>query len=164
MTHKNGVEKIKAFFFFVVITECTEGTFGDDCTQTCTCIASNTASCDKVFGNCTCNPGWEGANCGTDIDECALDTDGCPVNSECIDTPGSFRCQCNDGFVFGSDGACRGKLRFLLIHDPNFSGPCRLSVWKTLGEKEKNAGNHHFSPFLTVFSTLSERNQHFSNF
>ena len=38
-------------------------------------------------------------NCGcSEIDECAQETDHCPENSHCVNTDGSFDCNCNDGF------------------------------------------------------------------
>ena len=38
-------------------------------------------------------------NCGcTEIDECAQETDNCPENSHCVNTDGSFSCNCNAGY------------------------------------------------------------------
>jgi hypothetical protein len=39
----------------------------------------------------------DGKGCD-DIDECALNTDGCDSNSECENSPGSFSCNCNSGY------------------------------------------------------------------
>ena len=45
-----------------------------------------------------------------DIDECALDTDGC--NQGCINTPGSFQCNCSEGYQLNEDGfTCDGNLK-----------------------------------------------------
>ena len=100
-------ERVNVFSLFCI--ECTEGTFGDDCSQTCSCITTNTASCNKVDGTCTCNSGWEGSNCQTDINECTRGTANCGDNSNCINSPGSFACQCNAGFVADGDGVCQGE-------------------------------------------------------
>ena len=37
-----------------------------------------------------------------DIDECTADTDGC--EQQCMNTLGSFECQCSSGYVLSSDG------------------------------------------------------------
>ncbi|GFU71077.1 hypothetical protein TNCV_1216021 [Trichonephila clavipes] len=48
------------------------------------------------------------------IDECAKRKDNC--DHDCINTPGSFRCACKDGYVLQEDGkACESKKLFLNI-------------------------------------------------
>ena len=43
-----------------------------------------------------------------DINECLLDTNGC--DQGCINTPGSFLCNCFEGYVLNEDGyACDGE-------------------------------------------------------
>ncbi|GFS13682.1 fibrillin-1 [Elysia marginata] len=81
-------------------SDCVEGKYGDECSQTCTCSAIGTASCDKVSGNCNCNSGWSGADCATDVDECTDNSHNCTSkpDSTCENTPGSFVCKCDDGF------------------------------------------------------------------
>ncbi|KAL4452406.1 hypothetical protein ABPG75_008068 [Micractinium tetrahymenae] len=41
-----------------------------------------------------CPVGFEGASCNVDIDECARGLDDCDVNAACINTVGSYTCQC----------------------------------------------------------------------
>ena len=41
-----------------------------------------------------------------DVDEC-LDPDICSCDATCTNTPGSFECKCNDGFV-GDGFTCTG--------------------------------------------------------
>ena len=43
-----------------------------------------------------------------DVDECALDIDGC--DQGCNNTVGSFNCTCMEGYVLNEDGfSCDGK-------------------------------------------------------
>ena len=44
----------------------------------------------------------------SDIDECALDSDGC--GQTCTNTEGSYVCSCGDGFMLDEDGrGCSGE-------------------------------------------------------
>ena len=45
----------------------------------------------------TCPPGFQGADCKTDINECLRGTDDCDLNAACVNTTGSFQCQCFSG-------------------------------------------------------------------
>ena len=50
----------------------------------------------------------DGASC-TDVNECNLASDDCMASQTCINTPGSFECQCNPGFYDDPDdgiGTC----------------------------------------------------------
>ena len=43
-----------------------------------------------------------------DVDECSEDSDGC--EHTCINTPGSFVCDCNSGYFLNLDKkTCQGK-------------------------------------------------------
>lgn len=46
---------------FPTLLECEEGHYGENCTQTCSCV--NRGRCDKVTGRCVCQPGWVGELC-----------------------------------------------------------------------------------------------------
>ena len=46
-----------------------------------------------------------------DVDECQLEDDNCHVNATCVDTIGSFVCNCNNGFE-GDGVNCAGKTKF----------------------------------------------------
>ena len=46
-------------------------------------------------------------NITLDINECDIDDGGCDHN--CINTQGSYQCQCRDGFYFaGNETTCTG--------------------------------------------------------
>ncbi|KAK5898939.1 hypothetical protein CesoFtcFv8_008470 [Champsocephalus esox] len=54
---------------------------------------------------CECSSGFtgEGRYC-QDTDECRENPQICGANSACSNQPGTFRCECFNGFVFASDG------------------------------------------------------------
>ncbi|WAR04751.1 FAT4-like protein [Mya arenaria] len=84
---------------------CTGNTFGDNCTSSCSCVHENTnvtsQSCNRVTGICECNEFWNGSRCEVDIDECAMETNPCPLasNKYCHNTKGGFNCSCLLGFT-----------------------------------------------------------------
>ncbi|XP_036116311.1 epidermal growth factor-like protein 7 [Molossus molossus] len=54
-------------------------------------------------GRCRCPAGWQGSSCQTDVDECSAGGGGCPQS--CVNTPGSYWCQCREGYSPSSDRA-----------------------------------------------------------
>lgn len=44
-----------------------------------------------------------------DINECSEAE--CPLNSECVNTIGSFECKCNNGYSMNEDNECVGKYK-----------------------------------------------------
>ncbi|KAI3438259.1 hypothetical protein D9Q98_000695 [Chlorella vulgaris] len=52
-----------------------------------------------------CPPGWEGPACDVDVDECVRGLDDCAANAACINTPGSWACQCHLTFL-GNGRTC----------------------------------------------------------
>ncbi|XP_059150291.1 multiple epidermal growth factor-like domains protein 10 [Physella acuta] len=79
-------------------SECENGTFGNNCSQNCSCVTPNTEYCNKVNGSCVCKQGWTGDRCQTDVDECGGKLIDCPEHSNCINTNGSYDCDCIDGY------------------------------------------------------------------
>ena len=77
----------------VVLDSPTAGTFGSDCSSSCTC--QNGAACHHVTGLCTCAPGWTGSTC----------TQACPIGTygnQCLD-----ECECQNGAACDPvTGAC----------------------------------------------------------
>ncbi|KAI8778024.1 fibrillin-3, partial [Biomphalaria glabrata] len=89
----------------ITCQSCTEGTYGDSCSKTCSCTSANTISCDKVTGQCNCKPGWTGSSCSDDLNEC-LTTTSCQTNAHCVNTPGSYVCKCDLGYYL-NNGQCQ---------------------------------------------------------
>lgn len=50
------------------------------------------------------------------IDECSLMPQMCH-HGTCINTPGSFECQCNRGYIYDADAhQCIGKLKIFVLN------------------------------------------------
>lgn len=71
------------------------------CPDNATCL-----SLTETAFQCLCQPGFTGNSCETDIDECEVNQFNCPVNEECVNTAGSYVCNCVSG-VFDGVGVCR---------------------------------------------------------
>ncbi|XP_068191480.1 epidermal growth factor-like protein 7 [Antennarius striatus] len=61
---------------------------------------ANGGTCSRP-DQCVCPPGWTGRQCQSDVDECV---EGWRCAQECVNTAGSFRCACGDGFSLAGDG------------------------------------------------------------
>lgn len=127
--------------------ECTIGTYGNNCSSTCTCATHNTINCSNVDGNCTCKSGWKGRNCDEDIDECLqIPPPSCGFMSECVNTNGSFICVCDPGYQRLADGSCAGRSSIYCL------GQTSASVFKVL-QRVKCLSNPQ--PLLLTFSGIS---------
>ncbi|XP_074550216.1 protein HEG isoform X2 [Halichoeres trimaculatus] len=60
---------------------------------------------------CHCQQAWTGLTCNQDVDEC--DRDPCPVGSRCVNTRGSFSCECPLGFDLEDGRTCTRAKTFL---------------------------------------------------
>ncbi|XP_075950721.1 nidogen-2 [Anarhichas minor] len=95
------------------------------------CYAGNhdcdtTAQCIPLEGRdfqCQCATGYrgDGRNC-YDVDECAESLSSCGAHAQCVNLPGSHRCQCQSGYEFGFDG------RTCVDVDECSSSPCHISA------------------------------------
>ncbi|XP_072232570.1 nephronectin [Leuresthes tenuis] len=54
---------------------------------------------------CKCHPGYAGKACNQDLNECGLKPR--PCKHRCMNTPGSYKCYCLDGYMLQPDGSCR---------------------------------------------------------
>ncbi|XP_055206140.2 epidermal growth factor-like protein 7 [Gorilla gorilla gorilla] len=61
----------------------------------------NGGSCVQP-GRCRCPAGWRGDTCQSDVDECSARRGGCP--QRCVNTAGSYWCQCWEGHSLSADG------------------------------------------------------------
>ncbi|CAG2231789.1 unnamed protein product [Mytilus edulis] len=88
---------------------CGSNTFGKDCAQTCSCVVTNTDSCNNVDGSCTCKTGWKGTTCSVDVDECTVTPYICNTTSysECNNLNGTHECNCVTGYQKIADGSCQ---------------------------------------------------------
>uniref|UniRef100_A0A452VEQ2 Epidermal growth factor-like protein 7 n=1 Tax=Ursus maritimus TaxID=29073 RepID=A0A452VEQ2_URSMA len=61
----------------------------------------NGGSCVQP-GRCHCPAGWQGDTCQTDVDECRAGGGTCPQH--CVNTAGSYWCQCREGHGPSAEG------------------------------------------------------------
>ncbi|KAK6971066.1 latent-transforming growth factor beta-binding protein 4, partial [Biomphalaria glabrata] len=105
----NGEYDYGAFYGTYTSHVCRSFTYGkESCDTNCRCVKENTQFCENVNGVCICKPGWSSEDCSTDVNEC-LGTNNkvCPPNSDCVNTKGSYRCECHLGFRLNSTGYCQ---------------------------------------------------------
>lgn len=98
--------------FSDTLSACDSVHWGVNCNQTCDCT-QNSLSCDSIFG-CRCKAGWTGTHCEVNVNECQ-DGGPCKALENCVDTQGSYVCQCKDGYQ-RNDATGECKSRSLLLN------------------------------------------------
>ncbi|XP_055957125.1 fibrillin-1-like isoform X3 [Patella vulgata] len=86
--------------------ECDDTHWGDNCQETCQCVAGHVLSCNKTDGTCNCNNQWNGSRCQTDVNECNNQTICGSQNFKCVNFDGGYRCDCQDGYTKDANGNC----------------------------------------------------------
>ncbi|CAL1548546.1 unnamed protein product, partial [Lymnaea stagnalis] len=72
--------------------ECRNWTWGENCTEPCTCDYKNTETCDNYNGTCVCKPGFDGQICSAQINPCLQTPNPCGEHRECFFLNGSYEC------------------------------------------------------------------------
>lgn len=81
--------------------------------------------------------GWAGVRCDSDIDECS--SNPCSGDHElCVNTPGSYKCICQDGYTRGEHDICTGKELTLNLGVKNFPERIRKTFVKTCKKDVSN--------------------------
>ncbi|XP_020668724.3 epidermal growth factor-like protein 8 [Pogona vitticeps] len=74
-------------------TKCEEAVCHKPCQNGGLCVRPN---------QCQCQPGWGGRYCHVDVDECRAPVALC--EHRCVNTAGSYYCQCDPGYALAPDG------------------------------------------------------------
>ncbi|XP_077146336.1 uncharacterized protein LOC143808019 isoform X2 [Ranitomeya variabilis] len=82
----------------------------NDCTRT---SCSNGGVCIDLVNDfiCSCPSNWKGKTCSEDVDECTTGRHWCSPNAFCTNTPGSYNCTCNSGYI-GDGVTCKENRLF----------------------------------------------------
>ena len=91
---------------------CNQDFYGENCEVPCRC-GRGSKECNYITG-CICNEGWKGDGCEEDINECHLNNTCTGDHEVCVNTPGSYRCDCDKGYQ-NISGICQGKKKYTPI-------------------------------------------------
>ncbi|CAL1526080.1 unnamed protein product, partial [Lymnaea stagnalis] len=75
---------------------CSGQTWGISCSNNCTCT-TGADQCSPVMG-CVCKRGFTGKYCEFDVNECETSTPPCQSPEKCVNSVGSYSCQCPSGY------------------------------------------------------------------
>ncbi|XP_054754615.2 uncharacterized protein LOC129260688 [Lytechinus pictus] len=76
-----------------------------DCEPVCTVSCGPHGTCVAPPRRCKCHPGWVGDFCEKDTNECAV----IPCQHRCMNTVGSYKCYCDNGYYLQDDGKSCGR-------------------------------------------------------
>lgn len=115
---------------WLLFIDCDAGWWGPNCTKVCQCSPIN---CTYTAGCLTCaNSGFTGADCDLDVNECTSGSYGCPNNSDCYNTAGSYDCVCRDWYqeVLGTC-ECKFYVTSSVLHLSRYlySAPIINALW-----------------------------------
>ncbi|XP_042316543.1 epidermal growth factor-like protein 6 [Sceloporus undulatus] len=63
---------------------------------------------------CNCFPGFTGKTCSQDLNECGLKPH--PCKHRCMNTHGSYKCYCLNGYMLMPDGTCRNSRTCAMVN------------------------------------------------
>ncbi|WAR03608.1 SPER-like protein [Mya arenaria] len=74
-------------------------------TQSCAMPSLVNAYARMVGSESICVTGWQGLQCTDDINECSA-TRCSGAKEKCVNLPGTYKCECQDGDIYYHDGSC----------------------------------------------------------
>ncbi|XP_036616197.1 stabilin-2 isoform X1 [Trichosurus vulpecula] len=93
-----GVCECEGGFSGTACETCTEGKYGSNCDQVCSCVHGQCSQGPNGDGSCACDVGWRGVKCDTEIkeDDC---NNTCHTSANCLlNSDGTAHCKCAAGF------------------------------------------------------------------
>ncbi|XP_046554022.1 protein disulfide isomerase Creld2-like isoform X1 [Haliotis rubra] len=146
------------------VDECSSETLPCDDNQYCinTEGSHSCLSCDISCEGCTgsgdrkckaCSEGFlqEGDIC-KDVDECAADSSLCTgIMERCVNEPGTYSCQCKEGYHRNSADRCVKKPKDI----PKSNHPSHQSMDKKKAKKQKTYKNKNAPNLLTFIAILA---------
>ncbi|XP_066542981.1 protein HEG [Hoplias malabaricus] len=79
----------------------------------------------KHESSCECLPAWTGPFCTEDVNECERGSSPCPQDAKCVNTRGSFSCECDLGYDLEDGRTCTQAKTFLGTFSVNSSQQVR---------------------------------------
>ncbi|XP_077435739.1 uncharacterized protein LOC144060258 isoform X2 [Vanacampus margaritifer] len=135
-------------------------TTGDPCMSNPCMNGGACLSYERRHFTCRCQQAWTGPTCNQDMDEC--EKDPCPVGSRCVNTRGSFNCECPLGFDLEDGRTCTKAKTFLgtfsvnrVSHDPSVFKSATMHEIQREIIQLLNASLSHFRGYSR--STLSKK-------
>ncbi|XP_077393698.1 protein HEG [Festucalex cinctus] len=137
-------------------------TAGDPCMSSPCMNGGTCISYERRRFTCRCQQAWTGPTCNQDMDEC--EKDPCPVGSRCVNTRGSFTCECPLGFDLEDGRTCTKAKTFLgtvsvnrVSHDPSIFKSATMHEIQREIIQLLNASLSHLRGYSR--STLSKKEQ-----
>lgn len=89
-----------------------------------------------------------------DVNECDDNPNYCQVGGQCVNTPGSYRCSCKEGYEVGNGGShCIGKKIFLYSFFINSFIYIARKI-TIIAESAKKRVSYNYYPRKIIFSWL----------
>ncbi|KAK6482981.1 protein HEG [Huso huso] len=108
---------------------------------------------------CSCPPAWQGDDCSEDVDECLSSL--CPADSTCVNTHGSFTCECPLGYTLEEGRRCALARTFLgtfLLNDTNIRITETQEIQRELLHMLNTSLSHFRGYYRSTFTITREAN------